>query len=1194
MAPAQYGRVFTVVKAVFPDGIASDTSDGDWRTLRELLGPIICRTFAEQERFGDVFDSVMTKHLVDDGGSKTDDDETSDRDTEVETHIQSRGRFWLIKVLMALGLAVTLLVFLYNKLTQDNQPQALDCTADFGIQSSRDKIVTFINRSPGVARGQTYEWDFGDGTPPLSTSLITVSHQFRDDINPTLEKRVTLRAVGCSDPLLNKSDSTETNNFNPSPLPFLRLPETTRYTLANWVPLLLMGLGGLLGWSWWLTRRRRQRAQAPQRPTGGPFFLSFPQQDDAIQPSPSLLSWAHQLQQREESERHMLAIGPTIRRTIRNGGMPSVQYEAIKRRPRYLILIDDRSAYDQQAKLYAYVMGVLITRSVEMDVFFFHSDPRYLWNENHPKGLPISDLLRLYSSHYLVLVTEGTRLLDYNTGEVAAWAVEALSGWMSRALLTPVYPANWHYLEAALSRFFILLPATPDGQLLLRDYLGQPDNVPSFEELLRQFKVMPGTPSRGIFSPNTAKMTVEEVRNFLNTSTQGADQNASVREWLFTWACATAVFPTPDWAMTLAIGRALEANFRVDGLVTSTNILKLTALPWLRQDSIPEPLRANLLAQLPHEVATVARQTVVAMLNDLQLSPGSVAYEEQQLRLWEQEYHLQTKGLSDFSGYRQHPDLFKDEAIQHGLARQDRIENKYQPAGLLALLILPLLLYMTPPQTQVASVLLPFFRADSTALDSAAFYNNRALTRLEEKRGSSTESSSRLKTVLGRLVDYTDNTSSKWESYGAGTLDLIRSVEYRPTFEGVHNMNTARYNLAVERFGNSYSKDETIRRVQQLLSPSGEVPQLMKPFGLFDADWVPDSAVTRQYLALLANKAANNTIYTYIDQANLTSINSGSNQEVGISRPIDQAEFNQLADKARSLFSSPGTMEIAQNPQLNQRDASKLREGLRGFKPTTAQRDSLISIEAARIVLYFGGPQRAKKVPLEAPNNITRGTTEPMNYNNASSGSTGGGWEEPVRKPRPSNQTAAKPRISARATAAQQSTVRRLPYRLPSTSLPPDTVSVRQQPVSSTIPPSQTAPDIVSTPPPTRTVAQANLPATVGNDDNTANQQVQQQQVQQNAPAIDETNLERMYQETVKCTGKSALSFALPKRDRQSIRLFEVVKLGDNANLYELTVYCDSQPQTLYSKQGFNYVKVFVSRNNSVIWSFLRDSPKAK
>ena len=43
---------------------------------------------------------------------------------------------------------------------------------------------------------------------------------------------------------------------------------------------------------------------------------------------------------------------------------------------------------------------------------------------------------------HLVLVTEGTRLLDYDTGEVAAWAVEALSGWTSRALLTPVYPAS--------------------------------------------------------------------------------------------------------------------------------------------------------------------------------------------------------------------------------------------------------------------------------------------------------------------------------------------------------------------------------------------------------------------------------------------------------------------------------------------------------------------------------------------------------------------------------------------------------------------------------------------------------------------------------------------------------------------------------------------------------------------------------
>ncbi|MCY7359390.1 MAG: hypothetical protein LH609_18425, partial [Rudanella sp.] len=858
----------------------------------------------------------------------------------------SINRFWFPEAFILVVLSLALGVLIYREKKLDSippSPPVLPCSFGVGVKSVQGNTVTFANRNPCPDVSQNYVWNFGDGTPPLSTSLTTVRHEFRNETGKTELGRVTLRGDCCPE----KADTAPTSStYNPSPLPFLRLPETSRYTLANWVPLLLMGLGGLLGGGWWWFRRRRQRAQTAQRPTDGPFFLSFPQQDDAIQPSPSLVSWAHQLQQREESERHVLAIGPTIRRTIRNGGMPSVQFEAIKRRPRYLILIDDRSAYDQQAKLYGYIMGVLITRSVEMDVFFFHSDPRYLWNENYPKGLPISDLFRLYSSHYLVLVTEGTRLLDYDTGEVATWAAEALSGWTSRALLTPVYPANWHYLEAALSRFFILLPATPDGQFLLRDYLGQPDNAPSFEELLRQFKVMPGSPNRGIFSLNSAKLTVDDVRTFLNQPIPGTDQTESVRKWLFAWACATAVFPTPDWAMTLAIGRALETHFNVEGLVTSTNILKLTALPWLRQDSIPEPLRANLLAQLLPEAETVARKTVVDMLNDLRLSPGSVAYEEQQLRFWEQEYHLNNHTLGQLASYRPYPDLVKDEGIRQRLARQDKLENKYQPAGLLVLLLLPLLLYFTPPRTQVAGFLMPFFQLDATAIDSAAFYNNRAVASFQEA------------------------TASKLEPYGA-----------------------------IEK---------------QATSTAGK--------------------------------------------------SGGSGSET---------------------------------------------------------------------------------TPPIRPKTITKQKIKP--------------------RPVPQTKVPTKTRVS----------------RLPGMSVPADTVSIRKTPVSKS--PTTSQEPVANNPSPGQTspanqpVLQTDLPATAGADNNPAQpvqQQTQlvQQQAQQTLP--DENDLQQVYEQGTKCPPNSSFFIALPNGDKRPIKAGDTTPLSDSPNLYEVIFYCDSYPQTIYSKRGFSHVKV--------------------
>lgn len=1165
MSPGQYGRVFTVVESVFPDdrSVSVDANVDRLQTLRGMLGPLVCRTATEQERFGPVFDAVMSEVAPkppppdEDNPTKS----TGPRTGEAPPH--RWGRIGLVAVAVGIGLAA-LLYTLFNP-PPPPPPAPIDsCAVDFRVRPARGSVVTFENRSPGVVSQLLYVWDFGDGTPTVTSSQTLVQHTFSGIVNETALSRVTLRGAGCPPASKSAIEPVTLSTYSPSPLPFLRLPETSHYTLSGWVPLLLMLLGGLLGGGWWLARRRKQQQQTAQRPTTGPFFLSFPPQDDAIQPSPSLLSWAQQLQQREESERHMLAVGPTIQRTIRNGGMPVVQYETIKRRPRYLILIDARSAYDQQAKLYAYVMSILVARNVDMDVFFFHSDPRYCWNENYPKGLPISDVYRLYSTHYLVLVTEGARLLDYDTGEVTAWAVEALGGWSSRALLTPVYPANWHYLEAALSRFFILLPATPDGQFLLYTFLGKPDSVPSFEELLERFRVLPGTPNRGLFGIKPSQTTLADVRRFLSQAVPGPDKNETVREWLFRWACATAVFPTPDWAMTLAIGRAIERHFKLEELVTSTNILKLTALPWLRQDHIPEPLRSNLLAELPPEVETVARKTAVRMLKDLKPSAGSVAFEEQQLRLWEQEYHLGSNVLPDLKPYRPFPDLIKDASIRQRLARQQTVETRWQSAGVLLLLLLPLLLYITPPRTQVAGVLVPFFRQDSSATDSAAYYNNRAVRAFNNQSGD------------------------RMTLYGQGILDLFTSIRHRQSFEAVYNLNVSRYNLAILRQQQApkdeRTSSETRKAIQSILSPFGDVNKLMSPFGLFDPDWVPDSLNTRQYLWLLAQNAPNDTLFSYVERANQTSVNEGQNTEVGIRSPIDQLQFNSFSELAKGLFRRPGTLEISRSPQVAPGDT--LSDTLLSFATSRSQRDSLISLEAARVVFYLGGPKRAAVLPLATFQGLSSESdnTSPT-AGKESSGSTGGGWpDKPTARSNAIRKTTKRPRITARATAPQNqenvaSPVKRAPRPMAyPVQVEPDTL--QSQPAS----PSSTTP--------AKTTEQTNLPATTGNDNVPTYQQQQVAKPQEPDP-IDESTLEEVYNQTTQCTGKSDLSFALPKQAMRPIKLFEVVKLSDSPNLNALTVYCNGKPETLYSKRDFSHVKVFVSRNNSIIWSFLRESRKA-
>lgn len=1117
ISPGQYQHVFLITDGVFPTGIPANSTVESLQNLRELLGPVLCKSAVEQDRFKGVFESVMALEALSTLGNG---EETKGNAELTHKSFSYLKYVNLVCIFFAFGLIglLALKYFNYDKSHGDDArnetkvgsgwpSRQIDCSVNFGIQSVVGDSVMFVNRSPGLAKAQLYIWDFGDGSRPLTSTRSVVGHRFKVKIDEQILRRVVLKAVGCKEGALATLISE--NTYNPSRLGFLRLPERTNYSLQTWLPLLLFVLASLLGGSWWMSRYSRRELLSRQRPTGGPFFLSFPPQEDGIRPSPSLLSWANQLQQREESQRHVLAISSTIRQTVRNGGMPHVVYESIKRRPRYLILIDNRSAYDQQARLHAYMMSVLEERSVEMDVFFFHSDPRYLWNEKFSTGLSLSDLFRLHSGHYLVLVTEGMRLLDYNTGEVAEWAINELSGWKSRALLTPVYPGNWHYLEYALSQFFVLLPATPDGQFLLREYLGQADNSPSFETLLRQFNVLPGTPSRGMFAATARQVTVDQIRLFLNIPSKSADQQLVASQNLFTWACATAVFPTPDWAITLAIGRALEVLFDVDDLVTTTNVMKLTALPWLRQDEVPEPLRSELLKELSPDAETVAREAVIRLLNQLAPGPGSIAYEEQQLRLLEQEYHLQNQSTDRFSKYSSNIDLIKDTEIRKKVRKDSIIENRYKPISLLVLALSPLLLYLLPIQTQIAEAFLPLFRANSTAIDSAAYYNNRAIM-LFEKEGR-----------------------NQITLYDRGIRDLFRAARLRMTFETIYNLNVSRYNkvLLLRNMQPLVDSLENKTDIQQILSPHGTINVLVAPLKLFNGNWKTDSAIIYQYLRRLATGVSDDSLYHFLHEVHQETVDLADSLGIDVPEGVDRETFNLFSEKAKMAFHSPGTLDFDTEPD---------NVDFSTFKPNESQRDSLVGLETARILLYYGGTKSAtgghldivksssKKVSTEMPNQRAEVTSR----SNKSLRTKEGVLADSFLR---------KFELEETSPIAEQDTIlnkRRLQYLDSSLNVSRATLSSSQQ-------------------------------------DQQSRPQIQQQEQQQQQRLFESGRLREVLYREVECRYVESSFIVVTEIGKQVIKAGIATKLSNTSDLREITLYCNDNPQVIYSKEnGFSHVKI--------------------
>ena len=76
--------------------------------------------------------------------------------------------------------------------------------------------------------------------------------------------------------------------------------------------------------------------------------------------------------------------------------------------------------------------------------------------------------------------------------------------------------------------------------------------------------------------------------------------------------CALAVYPDPDWAITIAVGRALEP---LGVEVTFDNLRILGQVPWLRGEAFPPKLRFALLRELDEETERLARQATVKELN---------------------------------------------------------------------------------------------------------------------------------------------------------------------------------------------------------------------------------------------------------------------------------------------------------------------------------------------------------------------------------------------------------------------------------------------------------------------------------------------------------------------------------------------------------------------------------------------------
>ena len=406
----------------------------------------------------------------------------------------------------------------------------------------------------------------------------------------------------------------------------------------------------------WLLRRWQQRGdkQPADRPAAelaaahpihdrAPYYIPYRSPDSHISCPPDFFRMAELLRRREEGERSDIDIEGSIQATIEGGGYPVLRDKRDTRPGDYLLLIERGADLDQQTRLFGRLAAFFISQDAPVRVYFHDGSFHRFWNGDHPGGVTFAFLQKQYDNHRLVLIGSGHGLLDHRQPELCLQQplLAALQHWPQRLCLTPLPVSGWYGPEVLLHRHLLLYPADSAGidaglQALseLEDY--EPGPYLLWERALAE--------RRSDLNPRFRSWdTVEDHRAFLANDPKA-----------FRWLCGLAVCVSPDFALTVAIGRRLGIE------VTHDRLLRLSRIPWLDRNAPDDQLRLALLAELEPEEEILARQAVA---DELSLLRDSVAESFARIE-WETSLAIQQFALSPHD--RAHRQLLRD-LLQLGL-----------------------------------------------------------------------------------------------------------------------------------------------------------------------------------------------------------------------------------------------------------------------------------------------------------------------------------------------------------------------------------------------------------------------------------------------------------------------------------------------------------------------------------------------
>jgi len=303
------------------------------------------------------------------------------------------------------------------------------------------------------------------------------------------------------------------------------------------------------------------------------------------------------------SDISLLDINKSIDQTIKKAGFTDLHYKTLTKQPEYLILINLPDYKDHYAHFINSITEELKSEGVYVSRFFYRDDPYICFNEIDSKREYLSDIAGLYRKHRLIIMGTGDYLLDPITGKLNE--SEFFEFWEERAILTPKEPKDWGERETAISKYFILLPASIEG----------------FDSLVNYFESSPDYNFKECYLQENTYSLPDKLDDLDNIRVYLGDET-------FQWLCACAIYPELNWNLTLYIG-----NVVLENPMKENSLLRIIRLPWFKKGIIPKKNRLLLIEALDNKKEIEVRKAIIKLLENNPPPTTSFAFEKHRLNI---------------------------------------------------------------------------------------------------------------------------------------------------------------------------------------------------------------------------------------------------------------------------------------------------------------------------------------------------------------------------------------------------------------------------------------------------------------------------------------------------------------------------------------------------------------------------------